>query len=83
MQPVDLYYAHNPVTETIAYIFVNTKCRGLPYKDADARGRQAEAIFRNVLKFHQVEVFKNLDKAEVIEKLDHLWKKAEIFELKK
>ena len=37
IQPVKLFYEHNLVTETIAYIFVNEECKTLTYKDAKSR----------------------------------------------
>ena len=62
IQPVNLHYAHNLVTDSIAYIFVNTECKGLPYRNAEDRGKQAKTLFNEVLEFQKVEVFKNLGK---------------------
>ena len=41
LQPIRLMYNHNKVTKTVAYVFVNTKCRDVKYKNAKQRGMQA------------------------------------------
>ena len=72
IQPVNLFYAYNLITERTAYIFVNTECNGVPYQDAVARGDAALSLFRDVLEYKNVQVFTNLDKQQIIEKLDEL-----------
>ena len=32
IMPLRLLYSHNIVQQSIAYIFVNTECNGLPYE---------------------------------------------------
>ena len=39
-------------------------------------------MFKDTLEFNDVQVFENLKMDEVLKKLNHLIKKAEIFELK-
>ena len=41
LQPLNLFYGHNVVTDSIAYVFVNTESKGLPYKNAVGRGKDA------------------------------------------
>ena len=72
LQPLNLFYGHHMVTDSFAYIFVNTESKGLPYKNAAGRGKHAEELFRDVLKFKHVEVFTNLTKEEIIQKLEYL-----------
>ena len=79
IQPVNLFYAHNLVTDKIAYVFVNTSCMTRPYTDAEQKGKHAEALFRETLEFQEVKVFTNLCKADVIEKMNYLRKRSELF----
>ena len=66
IQPINLFYAHNIVTESIAYIFVNTESKGLQYKNAVQRGESAHELFNNILEFQVVVVFTDLSKTEII-----------------
>ena len=72
LQPLNLIFAHNIVTRTIAYIFVNTECQGVTYKNAHERSEKAFELFDGVLEFAEVTVFRNKTKPEVIEKLKYL-----------
>ena len=83
IQPINLFYAHNLVTETVAYIFVNTESLGLPYKNAVGRGKSALALFKDILEFEHVEVFTDLTKSNIIEKLEELQERADDFEQRK
>ena len=69
---MSLFYSHNLITQTTAYIFVNTECKGIAYKDAEVRGNAAVSLFQDVLEYKNVQVFTDLDKGKVIEKLDEL-----------
>ena len=69
VQPLSLCYGHNIVTHSIGYIFVNTESKGLPYTDAAIRGSLAKALLKDILQFKYVEVFTDLPKAEIIQKL--------------
>lgn len=51
LQPLNMIYNHNIVTRTIAYIFINDSCNGLPFKSADERGNMAYKLFQNVFQF--------------------------------
>ena len=82
MQPLNLFYDHNVITESIGYVFVNTESRGLPYKNASSRGECAVKLLSDVLEFKQVETFTNLTKVQIIEKLTGLDKKAALFTLR-
>ena len=77
LQPLNLLYGHNLVTDSIAYIFVNTESKGLPFKNAVGRGKYAEQLFKEILEFKHVEVFTNLTKVEIIEKLNFLQNEAD------
>ena len=57
MMPLRLLYSHNIVQQSIAYIFVNTECNGLPYEQAREKGLQASKAFSEVLQFQEVTVF--------------------------
>ena len=35
VQPLKLFYQHQVVTDSIAYVFVNTESKGLAYKNAE------------------------------------------------
>ena len=64
-----MIFSHNIVTNTIAYIFINTECKGAPYKNAHDRGDKAIELFKGVLEFQEVHFFHNLPKNDVILKL--------------
>ena len=80
IQPLNLFYEDNFVTETIGYIFVNTQSKGLPYRNAVKRGEHAATLLRDVLEFKTVETFTDLRKAQIIEKMKHLKEKADKLE---
>ena len=63
LQPLTLLYDHNLVTDSIAFVFVNTNCRGLPYSNAKERGEYAATLFKTILQFDEVRVFTDLTKA--------------------
>ena len=63
---------HNVITHSVAYIFVNTECKGNPYSRAEEKGADAIKIFTDVLNFEEVELFTNLSKSQVVEKLGEL-----------
>ena len=79
IQTFKLIYSYNVVQESIAYIFINTECDGLPYEDAEKKGLKAYKIFSEVLNFTEVNTFTNLPKKKIIEKLENLKKHAEEF----
>ena len=69
LQPLNLVFGHNVITDTIGYIFVNTGSKGLRYKNAVERGNYAKLMLEGILKFKEVELFIDLSKDEIIEKL--------------
>ena len=80
IQTFKLIYSYNVVKESIAYIFINTECNGLPYKnDAKNKGKKAYKIFSEVLEFTEVNTFTNLPRDKIIEKLKNLEEHAKEF----
>ena len=82
IQPLNLVYHHNLVTWSIAYIFVNTDCNGFNYVLADTKRTQMELLFKEELNFGNVQVFENLTKNAIIDKLGDLKNIATEFEQK-
>ena len=80
IQPVRLCYRQNVVTHSIAVIFVNTHCKGVQYKNAVERGEQARKLFKEELEYQEVRLFEDIDKAQIIEKLESLKARANEFE---
>ena len=85
LQPLKLFYQHNIVNRSIAYIFVNTKCNGLPYENALKKGKHASRIFNEILEFKEVLTLTDYKREEIIEKLNHLKQRSKDFadEIKK
>ena len=79
IQTFKLIYSYNVVQESIAYIFINTECDGLPYEDADKKGLKAYKIFSEVLNFTEVNTFTNCPRDKIIEKLENLKRHADEF----
>ena len=52
LQPLNLFYGHNKISESVAYVFVNTESKGLLYTNAVERGESAEALFKQTLQFN-------------------------------
>ena len=81
LQPANLEYSENKVAKSVAYIFINTKVHHaghpLPYTNAAQLGDTATKLFQKVLRFRDVQVFTNLCKEDVIEKLMDLRAYAE------
>ena len=69
-------YQRNCVEKSVAYIFVNTHVQHdghpLPYENAQQQGDFARQLLTDVLKFQSVQVFTNLEKPEIIQKLKDL-----------
>ena len=79
LQPLNLIYSHNLVTRTIAYIFINTGCSDVKYKNADERGRKAVELFQEVLGFEQIRTYTNMTKMAIIDELNAIQTKADEF----
>ena len=62
IQTFKLIYSYNVVQESIAYIFINTECDGLVYKEAYKKGNDAAKIFSDVLEFTEVSTFIDLSR---------------------
>ena len=54
VQPLKLFYDHQVITDSVAYIFVYTESKGLVYKNAEKRGKEAKMLFEEVLEFKNV-----------------------------
>ena len=57
IQPVQLNFYDKVITDSIAYIFVNTDCNGLAYKQAEIKGEKLEELYTTVLEFKEVKMF--------------------------
>ena len=66
VQTFKLIYSYNVVQESIAYIFINTECDGLVYKDANEKGLKAATIFSEVLEFTEVSTFTDLPREKIL-----------------
>lgn len=82
LQTLNLILSHNIITDTIAYIFINTECKGAKYPNAHDKGSTAFKIFNEILSFSQVSCFVNLSKRDIVEKMAELKKHSETFEKK-
>ena len=80
LQPTKLIFEDNIVTDTIAYIFVNSKCQSLEYKHSTEREEDAFDLLKHTFQFKEVTTFKDLTMDEVIQKLNALIKTADDFE---
>ena len=80
LQPLTLFFTDNIVTSSIAYIFMNTHCKGLQYIDAKQIGKQAYSLFKDILEFQTVIVCEDRCKLEIINCLNEVTKYAQRFE---
>ena len=80
LQPINLIFESNIVTRSIAYIFVNSECNGLDYRNARGKGEMVYELFKDILLFKEVTIYNDQTMAEVIQKLKHLQQKAAEFE---
>ena len=69
------------VSQTIAYIFINTGCKELEYKDHRIKKKCIENLYQNLLEFQEVKVYENKNKFEMIEILQELNAKARDYEI--
>ena len=76
IQPILLSYQHNVASHTIAYIFINTKCKDLEYKDIIEKNECMQDLFIKRLKFSDVKIFEDKSKKEILEIFGELRKKA-------
>ena len=82
LQPMNMILSHNIMTDSVAYIFVNTECKGIEYPNANEKGNTAYKLFREVFGFQDVCSFTNLSRSQIIGKLMELKKKSVDFEKK-
>ena len=62
LQPLTLFYTHNIVTKSFAYIFVSTTCNGDEYQDAVETGAKAKELFGDIFEFDEVKYYQDIDK---------------------
>ena len=79
IQPLKLIYDHNIVQKSIAYIFIDSNCNGMVYKDAQKKGIEASKIFNEVLQFREVCTFMNLTREKIVKLLKKLKERSERF----
>ena len=77
LQTLKLQYNHNIVSGSTAIIFVTTKLvrpnlEPIIYGNIDNLTEKTEIIFRDYLKFDNVEIFKDFSKTDIINKLNEL-----------
>ena len=58
--------------KSIANIFINSTCNGLPFEDAKKKAMQASKLFNEVLEFSQVTTFLNEPRHKIVEQLAEL-----------
>ena len=78
--PINLVYSYNNVTDSTAYIFVNSTCNDVPYANYDLKAEKAKELFKDILEFSNVETLENLSKADIIKKLEEIKDTAQNFE---
>ena len=69
LQPMNLIFDHNSVTRSVAFIFVNSECNGLEYKNHNECGETAYNLLKHTLEFKEVTTFTDLSKANILEKI--------------
>ena len=80
LQPFNLIFEHNIVTHSVAYIFENSKCNSLEYKNSNEVRDKAINLFKEILKFKTVQTYLDWTNEEVVDILQNLIKCAEKFE---
>ena len=77
LQQLKLVYNHNIITRAIAMVFVFTY--GYEKKNSSKKAEASRLLFKD-LDFDQVEIYTDLSKGQVIEKLDLLQTSVDHFE---
>ena len=54
LQPFMMFYQHNIVTYSIAYIFLHTRVSQKLYEGAEARAEIQQKLFKEVLEFDEI-----------------------------
>ena len=62
IQPILLSYEYHQVSHSIAYIFLNTGCKELEYKDHKLKKECTLELYEELLEFDEVQVFENKSK---------------------
>ena len=72
--------AHNIATKKIAYVFINSECRGIPYKNAQIRGKQAQKLFDEIFEFDEVHTIRDPSLSVIEDAVDRMKAQAKDFE---
>ena len=80
LQPMNMIFSDNIITDSIAYIFVNTECKGHPYDKPIEKGAVSLKLWNDVLGFKKVNYFTDLPKSEILRELKRLKEYANDFE---
>ena len=90
LMDVKLVYRHNVVVDSHAIIFKNHQLNGpenlwnilrpLMWANAAASTEMALELFRDILEFKKVDLYENLEKADIVAKLMEVRAKAEAFQ---
>ena len=72
--------AHNIATKKIAYVFINSECRGIPYKNAQVRGKQAQKLFDEIFEFDEVHTIRDPSISVIEDAVDRMKAQANDFE---
>jgi hypothetical protein len=77
---MNMILSHNIVTDSVAFIFVNTECKGVGYPKASEKGNTAFKLFNEVLGFKDVCYYENKSRRQIIARLMELKQKSVEFE---
>ena len=72
--------SHNIVTKKIAYVFINSECRGIPYKNALIRGKNAYKLFDEIFEFEEVHTLRDPSINIIEDTIDRMQAQAQDFE---
>ena len=77
MQQLELQYQHNIAVKTHAVIFVHDHLARLPFKpieyiESEEKIKMANDMFKDIFGFDEVEICKDLPKADILTKLQEL-----------
>ena len=71
---------HNIATKKIAYVFINSECRGIAYSNAQKRGKLAQKLFDEIFEFEEVHTLRDPSKNVLENALNRIKEQAKDFE---
>ena len=80
LQSLKMILSHNIVTKKIAYVFINSECRGIPYKNALIRGKNAYRLFDEIFEFEEVHTLRDPSINIIEDTIDRMQAQAQDFE---